>query len=63
LTASAVVSGAWSTDSSARWSAFLTSVVEQGYVPAGPPMEVWSGNDGQPASQTTEMRIAVTKGN
>jgi hypothetical protein len=61
LTASAVVSGAWTTDSGPRWSAFLKSVVEQGYVPAGPPMEVWSGTDGKPATQSTEMRIAVTK--
>jgi outer membrane lipoprotein-sorting protein len=63
LTASAVVKGAWSTDSNARWTAFLTSVTEQGYVPTGTPMEIWFGNDAEPATQTTEMRIPVTKGN
>jgi hypothetical protein len=61
LTASAGVNGGWGQDSSARWAAFLKSVVEQGYLPAGPPMEIWSGDDAQPAHQSTEMRIPVTK--
>ena len=61
LTASAVVDGAWAKDSNPRWAAFLKSVVEQGYLPAGPPMEIWSGDDAQPARQSTEMRIPVAK--
>jgi hypothetical protein len=61
LTASAVVNGAWAKDSNPRWAAFLNSVVEQGYLPTGPPMEMWSGEDARPASQSTEMRIPVTK--
>jgi hypothetical protein len=63
LTASAIVNGPWSTDSNPRWAAFLSSVVGQGYVPAGPPMEIWSGNDSQPETQMTEMRIPVKRGN
>ena len=61
LTASAVVTGAWAENSDARWTAFLASIVEQGYVPAGPPTETWSGVEGQPGSQSTEMTIAVNK--
>jgi outer membrane lipoprotein-sorting protein len=61
--ASATVTGPWGADSSTRWSAFLKSVVEQGYVPAGPPMEIWSGGDADAKPQSTEMRIAVTKPN
>ena len=61
LTASVVVKGPWAKDSGPRWAAFLKSVVEQGYVPAGPPMEIWSGNDAHPDAQSTEMRIPVTK--
>jgi hypothetical protein len=61
LTASAVVNGAWAKDSNPRWAAFLKSVVEQGYLPAGPPMEIWTGDDAQPARQSTEMRIPVAK--
>ncbi len=63
LVASVVVNGAWGTDSDARWGAFLKSVVEQGYVPAGPPMEMWSGEDAKPGTQSTEMSIPVTKAN
>jgi effector-binding domain-containing protein len=63
MTASAVVHGAWATDSNPRWAAFLESVVKQGYVPSGPPMEIWSGDEAQPASQSTEMRIPVSKTN
>jgi len=59
LTASAVVNGAWGQGSDARWAAFVKSVLEQGYAPAGLPMEIWSGEDGQPGSQFTEMRITV----
>ena len=61
LSASAVVNGAWAKDSNARWSAFLKSVVEQGYLPSGPPMEIWSGDDSQPGGQSTEMRIPVVR--
>ena len=61
LVASVVVNGAWGKDSDARWGAFLKSVVEQGYVPAGPPMEMWSGEDAKPGTQSTEMSIPVTK--
>ena len=63
LTASAVVNGPWGGDSAGRWGAFLKSVVEQGYYPSGPPMEIWSGEDAQPAAQSTEMRVPVTKSN
>ncbi len=63
LVASVVVNGPWGTESTGRWSAFLKSVVEQGYFPAGPPMEIWSGDDAKVKSQSTEMRIAVTKAN
>ena len=59
--ASVVVKGPWAKDSDQRWSAFLKSVMEQGYLPAGPAMEIWTGEDGQPASQSTEMRIPVAK--
>lgn len=62
LAASVVVKGPWGTDSGGRWVAFLQSVVEQGYVPAGPAMEIWTGEEGGPAGQFTEMRMAVTKG-
>ena len=60
-TASVVVNGPWGKDSDARWGAFLKSVVEQGYLPAGPPMEMWSGEDAKPGTQSTEMSIPVTK--
>jgi outer membrane lipoprotein-sorting protein len=63
LVASVVVNEPWGTDSTGRWSAFLKSVVEQGYLPAGPPMEIWSGEDAKVQTQSTEMRIAVTKAN
>jgi len=63
LVASVVVKGPWGPDSGGRWSAFLKSVVEQGYLPAGPPMEIWSGDDGKVQTQSTEMRIAVAKAN
>jgi hypothetical protein len=59
--ASVVVNGPWGKDSDARWGAFLKSVVEQGYLPAGPPMEMWSGEDAKPGTQSTEMSIPVTK--
>jgi len=61
LNASAVVSGTWGQDTEARWGAFLKSVVDQGYALAGPAVEIWSGEDGKPETQSTEMRIAVTK--
>ena len=59
--ASLVVSGPWGQDSANRWASMLRWVVESGFVPAGPPIEVWSGEDGQPQTQSTEMRIAVAK--
>jgi hypothetical protein len=63
LAASVVVNGAWGKDPDARWTAFLKSIVEQGYIPAGPPMESWSGEDAKPSTQSTEMRIGVRKAN
>ena len=63
LVASKVVSGPWGLDSEAHWTAFLRWVVEHGYVPAGPPMEIWSGEEARQRTQSTEMRIAVTKAN
>jgi outer membrane lipoprotein-sorting protein len=63
LAASKVVPGPWGQDSDAHWAAFLRWIVEQGYVPAGPPMEIWSGEDAKQRTQSTEMRIAVIKAN
>jgi effector-binding domain-containing protein len=63
LAARKVFSGPWGQDSEVHWAAFLRWIVEQGYVPVGPPMEIWTGNDAQPRTQSTEMRIAVTKAN
>jgi len=61
LAASVVVKGPWGQDSGGRWAAFLQSVVGQGYAPAGPAMEIWSGDEARAASQYTEMRMAVAK--
>jgi len=61
LAASVVVKGPWAKDSEQQWAAFLKSVMEQGYLPAGPSMEIWTGEDGQPGTQSTEMRIPVAK--
>ena len=61
LAASVVVNGPWGNDFYGRWAAFLKSVVEQGYVPAGQPMAIWSGEQAMEKSQSTEMRIPVTK--
>jgi predicted transcriptional regulator YdeE len=61
LAASVVVNGPWEYNFYGRWAAFLTSVAAQGYVPAGPPMEIWSGDDAQPGSQSSELRILVKK--
>jgi len=61
--ASAIVPGPWGQDSDSRWAAFLKWVIEHGYVPAGPPMEFWSGEDAKPSTQSTEMRLAVRKAN
>jgi len=61
LAASVVVKGPWAKDSGSRWSAFLKSVIEQGYLPDGPAMEIWTSEDGKPATQSTEMRIPVAK--
>jgi len=62
LTASVVVNGPWGRDTDARWGSFLKSVLDQGYVPAGPTMEIWSGDAGQ-GTQSTEMRVPVTAAN
>ena len=59
--ASATVTGPWGADSITRWSAFIRSVIEQGYAPAGPPMEIWSGGGADAKPPSTEMRMAVTK--
>jgi hypothetical protein len=61
--ASAIVPGAWGQDSGSRWATLLKWVVEHGYVPAGPPMEFWSGEDAKPQTQSTEMRLAIRKAN
>ena len=65
LAASVVVRRPWGngSDSSGRWGAFLKSVIEQGYQPAGPAMEIWSGEDARESTQSTEMRMPVTKAN
>jgi hypothetical protein len=63
LAASVVVNGPWGKDSNGRWGAFLKSVIEQGYLPAGPTMEIWSGEDAKEWTQSTEMRMPVTKAN
>lgn len=59
--ASATVSGAWGQNSDARWTAFMKWAIEQGYQPAGPAMEFWTGENAKPATQSTEMRMPVTK--
>jgi outer membrane lipoprotein-sorting protein len=51
----------WGHDSGSRWASFVMWIGRQGYKPAGPPMEFWSGDDAHPQTQTTEMRIAVVK--
>ena len=61
LAASVVVKGPWAKDSEQRWAAFFKSAIEQGYLPAGPSMEIWTGEDGQPGTQSTEMRMPVAK--
>jgi effector-binding domain-containing protein len=60
LMACIVVNGPWGKDTGARWGSFLNSVLELGYVPAGPAMESWSGNAGQ-RTQSTKMCIPVKK--
>jgi outer membrane lipoprotein-sorting protein len=61
LVASAEVKGSWGQHSQERWAAFFKNVIEQGYVPAGPATEIWSGDEGRADSQSTEMRMAVRK--
>jgi hypothetical protein len=63
LVASAVVAGPWGKAAENQWGAFVISVVEQGYAVAGPLMEIWSGEDARPSTQSTELRIPVTKAN
>ena len=59
--ASAIVPGPWGQDADSRWAAFLKWVVDHSYVPAGPPMEFWRGEDARLSTQSTEMRLAVRK--
>ncbi len=61
LSAIAVVHGPWGYRSDERWSAFLKQVIEQGWIPAGPPVEMWTGDEGDPAGQRTVMRIPVVR--
>jgi hypothetical protein len=51
----------WGHDPGSRWATFVMWIGRQGYAPAGPPMEFWSGDNAHPQAQTTEMRIAVTR--
>jgi outer membrane lipoprotein-sorting protein len=70
-TASVVVKGPWGEDFNttwghdpgSRWASFVMWIGRQGYVPVGPPIEIWSGADTKPSSQSTEMRIAVVRKN
>jgi hypothetical protein len=63
LVATAVVNGPWGKAAENQWGAFVISVVKQGYAVAGPLVETWSGEDAQPSTQSTELRIPVTKVN
>jgi hypothetical protein len=63
LVATAVVNGPWGKAAENQWGAFVISVVKQGYAVAGPLVESWSGEDAQPSTQSTELRIPVTKAN
>jgi hypothetical protein len=58
---SVVVQGPWGQDSTDRWTRLFTWIIEQGYTPVGPPIEIWSGDEHRPEAQVTEMQIAVTK--
>jgi outer membrane lipoprotein-sorting protein len=51
----------WGHDPGSRWASFVMWIGRQGYVPVGPPTEIWSGVETQPSSQSTEMRIAVAR--
>jgi len=51
----------WGRDSGSRWATLMRSIGEHGYLPVGPPMEFWSGDDAHPQTQTTEMVINVVK--
>jgi effector-binding domain-containing protein len=57
--ASLVVTGPWGEGAGARWSRLLAWTSERGYVVMGPPTEIWSGPETEPAAQVTEMRVAV----
>ncbi|RPI19677.1 MAG: AraC family transcriptional regulator [Acidobacteria bacterium] len=61
LVAEADVVGPWGGEPSRRWGAFLRSILEQGYAPAGPAQESWLGAEGTGAEQRTHMKIAVIK--
>jgi hypothetical protein len=57
--ASLAVTGPWGADAGGRWARMMAWVSAQGLVVMGPPTEIWSGPDAQPAAQVTEMRVAV----
>jgi hypothetical protein len=57
--ASLVVTGPWGADAAGRWSRMMAWVAAHGFVVMGPPTEIWSGPDAEPAMQVTEMRVAV----
>jgi effector-binding domain-containing protein len=59
--ASLAVRGPWGQDSARRWSRMISWLGEHGYVAAGPPTEVWTGDVAHPEAQVTEMRIAVAR--
>jgi hypothetical protein len=71
LVASVVVKGAWGQDFNtgwghdpgSRWASFIMWIGRQGYMPVGPPTEIWSGAETQPSGQSTEMRIAIARKN
>jgi hypothetical protein len=58
---SAVANGPWGQDSGTRWATLLRWVVERGYVPVGSPLEFWTGEDAERRTQSTEMRIAISR--
>jgi effector-binding domain-containing protein len=57
--ATLAVTGPWGADAGGRWSRLIAWVSAHGYVMTGPPTEIWSGSEKDPAGQITEMRIAV----
>lgn len=67
--ASVVVKGPWGQDFASplgqdpgsRWGTFLRRISEQGYRVSGPPTEIWLGDQANQTTQSTEMRIVVSK--